>query len=510
LKRDPSDHRASTVTRESSHVMSILNPWSRRRFLQAASAAPIVSRAGVLAAAGTGKVPSLDQSIAGTVVTRQDADYDTWRKAMIWQRAKADRRPDMIVQVERIEDVQQAVRYAAERGIKVTTRCGGHSTSACFLRNTGMLIDVSRLDGIQVNKLARTAIVGPGVFAASLSNRLARDGLAFPGAHNGSVPISGFLLGGGLGLNAKGYTSGVSAFAVHAVDIVVADGRLLHASETQNSDLLWAVRGGGPGLFGVVVKFYLRCFDAPAMMWGATCTFPYTELEAVASMMAEVAPELDKDVEVAVAIMEAEGTRANAPVEERQRVYIALNAFVSGAAEGKNKLAPVLTQPLMSRAIEPIDSQAMSLDRYYSEAEAGDAQGFWMSDNIWADDPLAMVRVAKKHIPHCPTPRSLIAMSPMGHPVLPEAAFSRIGRFYVTSVLWWDDAAHEQPIRDYSAQLIKDLKPLSRGSYINEMNQQGRPQDIHECYSPEAWARLAALRKHWDPRGVFHGFYGES
>lgn len=335
--------------------MSKLALWSRRRFLKAtAMSVPVAAGLGSVAgftAPQTGTAAAdLQKRIAGTVVVKDDEHYEAWRQAMIWQRAKADRRPDMIVQVERVEDVQEAVRFAAAAGMKVTTRCGGHSMAACFLRDRGMLIDVSRLDGITVDKAAKQAVVGPGVFCRGLAERLAEDDLAFPGAHCGTVPISGFLLGGGVGMNTNAWSQGMSVYAVKAVDIVTADGRLLRASESENADLFWAVRGGGPGLFGVVVRFHLQCFDAPKVIWGATYTFAFADLDAVTRVMNEVVPRLDKDVEVLISIAALPDVAEDAPVEQRQRIYLDANAFVTSEAEGRRKLALLQRDPLIARA----------------------------------------------------------------------------------------------------------------------------------------------------------------
>jgi len=489
--------------------------WSRRRFLKASTvsvpvAVTLAGTAGFSAPLAGSAAADLQQRIAGTVVVKDDDHYETWRQAMIWQRAKADRRPGMIVQVERIEDAQEAVRFAAATGMQVTTRCGGHSMAACFLRNGGMLIDVSRLDGIVVDKAAKQAIVGPGVFCRGLAERLARDDLAFPGAHCGTVPISGFLLGGGVGLNTNAWSRGMSVFAVEALDIVTADGRLVRASERENADLFWAARGGGPGLFGVVVRFHLQCFDAPKVIWGATYTFAFPELDEVMRVMDKVVPQLDKDVEVLLSIAALPNVAEDAPIEQRQRIYLDANAFAVSEAEGRRKLALLQRDPLIGRALDRVENRAGSFDRYYSENEAAFPQGYWMGDSIWTDRPMEAIAILKRHIPDCPAPRGTPLLLYMGTNTLPDAACSRIGRFYLAYYLEWDEPNQERPSRTYCRTLFKELKAVAKGSYINEMDQEGRPEDIHDCYSPEAWARLAKLRKKWDPAGVFHGFYGQS
>jgi len=489
--------------------------WSRRRFLKASTvsvpvAVTLAGTAGFCTPLAGSAAADLQQRIAGTVVVKDDDHYETWRQAMIWQRAKADRRPDMIVQVERIEDAQEAVRFAAATGMQVTTRCGGHSMAACFLRNGGMLIDVSRLDGIVVDKAAKQAVVGPGVFCRGLAERLARDDLAFPGAHCGTVPISGFLLGGGVGLNTNAWSRGMSVFAVEALDIVTADGRLVRASERENADLFWAARGGGPGLFGVVVRFHLQCFDAPKVIWGATYTFAFSELDEVTRVMDKVVPQLDKDVEVLLSIAALPNVAEDAPIEQRQRIYLDANAFAVSEAEGRRKLALLQRDPLIGRALDRVENRAGSFDRYYSENEAAFPQGYWMGDSIWTDRPMEAIAILKRHIPDCPAPRGTPLLLYMGTNTLPDAACSRIGRFYLAYYLEWDEPNQERPSRTYCRTLFKELKAVAKGSYINEMDQEGRPEDIHDCYSPEAWARLAKLRKKWDPAGVFHGFYGQS
>ena len=489
--------------------------WSRRRFLKASTvsvpvAVTLAGTAGFSAPLAGSAAADLQQRIAGTVVVKDDDHYETWRQAMIWQRAKADRRPGMIVQVERIEDAQEAVRFAAATGMQVTTRCGGHSMAACFLRNGGMLIDVSRLDGIVVDKAAKQAVVGPGVFCRGLAERLARDDLAFPGAHCGTVPISGFLLGGGVGLNTNAWSRGMSVFAVEALDIVTADGRLVRASERENADLFWAARGGGPGLFGVVVRFHLQCFDAPKVIWGATYTFAFPELDEVMRVMDKVVPQLDKDVEVLLSIAALPNVAEDAPIEQRQRIYLDANAFAVSEAEGRRKLALLQRDPLIGRALDRVENRAGSFDRYYSENEAAFPQGYWMGDSIWTDRPMEAIAILKRHIPDCPAPRGTPLLLYMGTNTLPDAACSRIGRFYLAYYLEWDEPNQERPSRTYCRTLFKELKAVAKGSYINEMDQEGRPEDIHDCYSPEAWERLAKLRKKWDPAGVFHGFYGQS
>lgn len=488
--------------------------WTRRGFLGASATAATLA---VLPGCTTASAPpsgsdaaKLQERIGGTVVVRSDPDYETWRKAMIWQRAKAKRRPDMIVQVDSIDDVREAVSFAAEHGLKVTTRCGGHSMAACFLRDKGMLIDISRLDGVKIDKASKIAEVGPGVICRGLAELLDKEGLAFPGAHCGTVAISGFLLGGGVGMNTNAWSSGMSVFAVKGVDIVTAEGQLLHASAEENPDLFWAARGGGPGLFGVVVKFYLQCFDAPKVIWGATYAFRYEDFPEVVAVMEQIVPQLDTDVEVLSFLGPGPEAAPDAKHEERLVAYIDANAFVASEEIGKRKLEKLTNHPLIAKAIVRVENRAGNFDRYYNDNEAAFPQTHWMGDSVWVDDPKKAAEIIQKHVPDCPSPRQAPLLLYMGTNPMPDAACSVIGRFYLAYYFEWDKAEDEAPTRAFSRKLFKELKTVAKGSYINEMDQEGRPEDIATCYSPAAWKRLADLRTKWDPKGLFHGFYGQS
>ncbi len=493
----------------------MIGKWSRRRFLQVSGAAvPTTWLAsgcsGFMTPAAGSDAAALQKRIAGTVVVKGQESYEAWRKAMIWQLAKAERHPDMIVQVNSVEDVQEAVRYAADRDMKVTTRGGGHSMAASFLRDEGMLIDVSRLDGIEVDAGAKRAIAGPGVICRGLSEELEKYDLAFPGAHCGTVAISGYLLGGGVGLNTRAWSDGLSVFAVEAVDIVTPDGELRRASADENPDLFWAARGGGPGLFGVVTNFHLQCYDAPKVIWGTTYVLPFSEFRAVNEFIRDVAPTMDPNVETLWSIAPNPEVAEDRPAEERALIFLDVNAFAASENEGRQLLAPLTEHPIATRAIDAITERAGSFDSYYSDNEAGFPQTHWMGDSVWLDDPMDAYDILLEAIRENGAPRALPLMLLVGEHDEPDASASALGRYYFAYYMEWEDPADEQRSREFCLRTFNKLKTVAEGSYINEMDQEGRPEDIHLCYTPEAWKRLNALRAKWDPNGVFHGFYGIS
>ena len=144
-----------------------------------------------------------------------------------------------------VEDVQATVRYAARHGLKVSPRGSGHNFSGIALQD-GIVLDLGALDRIAIDAEARIAEVEPAAKNGVLAAALTAHGLAFPVGHCHTVAMSGYLLGGGFGWNSGAW--GLACHNVEAVEVVMADGRLIRASAVEHPDVFWAVRGGGPGV----------------------------------------------------------------------------------------------------------------------------------------------------------------------------------------------------------------------------------------------------------------------
>ena len=284
----------------------------------------------------------LRSRVAGMVVERGTPLYEPWRQSMIWQYRKFRRYPDVIVQAESEADVVAAVNFARANNLKITTRSGGHSWSGCYLRNGGVLVDVSRLQNIEVDTRTGIARVEAGVIGRGLNEHLRRYGLTFPTAHCGMVPVSGFLLGGGIGLNSSGW-GGMSVFNIVGLDVVTAAGELLHANENQNADLFWAARGAGPGLFFTVTRFYLQCHPLPAAITTDYYFFHYSELLPVVDMMEELGPGFDPNLEVlTIVIPTTPDLAAQCKGDECDRVVVVTAiAFANDLPHAKKMLASI-------------------------------------------------------------------------------------------------------------------------------------------------------------------------
>src|SRR4051794_34883093 len=214
----------------------------------------------------------------------------------MWNGRIPDRFPDLIVEAAGEHDVVRALAVARERDMKVSVCSGGHSWAGSHLRDGAMLLDVSRLTEISIDPAAATASVGPGVRGSELLARLRAHELFFPVGHCQGVAVGGYLLQGGFGWLSRIF--GPACMSVAAIDVVTADGELVHADEERSFDLLWAARGAGPGFFGVVTRFHLKVHPWPRTAMNSVYLYPFELLDEIVGWAREIGPRVDRSIEM--------------------------------------------------------------------------------------------------------------------------------------------------------------------------------------------------------------------
>lgn len=210
----------------------------------------------------TTAIRTLYERLQGNVITTGDSEYDQARK--VWNGA-IDRHPALIARPSNTAGVVQAVNYAREQGLPLAIRCGGHGMAGFGTVEGGLVIDMSLMKGIEIDPAARTAKVQGGVLGKELGAAAGPHGLALPLGTAPTTGVTGVLLGGGIGWLTRKY--GLTLDNLLSAEVVAADGQVLRASETENPDLFWALRGGG-GNFGVVTEMEVRLQPAGIILGG--------------------------------------------------------------------------------------------------------------------------------------------------------------------------------------------------------------------------------------------------
>jgi FAD/FMN-containing dehydrogenase len=210
----------------------------------------------------------LNASYQGGTITPDDAGYDVARGIY---NGSIDRRPALIARPHGAADVIDIIRYAQEAKLPLSVRCGGHGIAGTALVDGGILIDLAAMKGVQVDTDRGTAIAQAGVLWGEYDRETELVGRATPGGRVTTTGVGGFCLGGGYGWASGAY--GLTCDNLVSADMVTADGRLVHASETENADLLWGLRGAGAN-FGVVTSYELRLHPMPAQILAGMLIVP--------------------------------------------------------------------------------------------------------------------------------------------------------------------------------------------------------------------------------------------
>ena len=220
-------------------------------------------------------IESLAPNFRGDLIAPSDPHYDDARK--IWN-GMIDKHPALIARCSGTADVVAAIKAARECGLPVAVRGGGHNVAGNALNDGGLVIDLSRLKGISVDPHTQTARVQPGADWGDLDRETQLHGLATPGGMMSATGVAGFTLGGGMGFLRRKW--GLACDNLVSVEMVTADGKVLTASETENADLFWAIRGGG-GNFGVVTSFEFQLHPLGPEIYAAMVVYPAEQTATV-------------------------------------------------------------------------------------------------------------------------------------------------------------------------------------------------------------------------------------
>ena len=487
--------------------------WTRRGF---------VGALGALAATGgapwaVGNEPEASSSwrerLPGRSVARHEPDYALWREAMPWQMYTAPRYPELIVRPDSaaaIPDGLQAARRAGHRG---ALKSGGHNVSEAFLRDGGLLLDLGELQGIEVDAAAGTAWVEPALWSHGLLRAIEPHGWAFPVAHCATVPMGGFLLGGGLGYNHDNWGS-LACHSVLAAEIVLASGETVTASPENHPDLYWAVRGSGTGFFGVVTRYQLQLYPNPAAIHESSYVFPLARLREVTAMLEDWADLRPANTELMMLLAHNPMAPPDASPMARKMCIVRAVTYSDSPALAARVLDALGGHPVAATALAKNQMQPTSLNRMQVEsvdADMGLGFGRYAVDTIWTDRLGDVMAAVADHFANAVFAKTHFVISPKLNRSLPaDAAFSMIGRTFVGAYTMWDEAAQDQACFDWLAGASERMRPLAVGQYINEVDSFRDAEAVQRCFSAESWQRLRQLKRRYDPSGLFFDFPGWS
>jgi len=438
--------------------------------------------------------------VRGNVLVPNDTGYDEARK--IWN-AMIDRRPALIAQCVQADDVPPVIQFARKNRLELAIRGAGHNIAGNSICDGGVTIDFSKMKRVRVDAGKRRAYVEAGATLADFDEAVQAHGLATPVGINSTTGIAGLTLGGGFGWLTRKY--GMTIDNLVSVDMVTADGKKLRASENDNADLFWAIRGGG-GNFGVVTQFEFQLFPVGREIIAGLIVFPFSQAKQILTQYRQFANSAPEEFNV-WAVLRKAPPLPFLPENIHGKEVVVLPIFHCGAAAEAEKLIAPL------RAFGNAVGEHIGPQPYVQWQKAFDplltpgARNYWKSHNFTelADGALNSIieYAGKLPSPQCEIFIGLIAGAP--NRVAPNAmAYGHRDAKFVLNVHGrWDEAKDDQRCIAWAREFFKASKPYaSAGAYVNFMTEEEGDR-IAAAYGAN-YNRLVEIKRRYDPENVFH------
>jgi FAD/FMN-containing dehydrogenase len=441
---------------------------------------------------------------ASPTATRIDPSHEEFDRARWGWNAMIDRSPALIVRCSSVDDIVEAVKYAAQTGRKAVARCGGHSVSGASLLDGGVVIDLAGLKDIAVDPDARIAHVGGGALLGELDAATQAHGLAVTAGVEPETGVGGLTLGGGIGFLAR--KLGLTIDSLAGAQVVLADGSVVEANETEHPDLFWALRGGG-GQFGVVTRFDFRLHPIGPQIVTGWAFYPLERAHAVLRFVRDFMHDASDDVSLVPAFMKVPPTDAFPP-EWHGKPCTAVVALHLGEEEtARADLKPLLeVDELITGFIAP--QPYVEFQKSFAGASPHGGRFYWKS--IFVDDLSdELVDVMLESVRTIPGEYSMVFMETLGGAVnrvgVTETAFSnRSARYNLgISAGWVDPGLDDRALAAARASFDK-LRPFSDGTvYLNYLDRD-EGERVREGFGPN-YDRLREIKARYDPEGLFPG-----
>ena len=422
-----------------------------------------------------------------------DPGYDDLRRV---HNGLIDKHPALIARCAGIADVVEAVQLARTLNLEIAIRGGGHNVAGYATIDQGLMIDLSSMKGIHVDVRGRTVRAEGGVLWKELNRETQLHGLATTGGVVGSTGIAGLTLGGGIGWLMPKY--GLALDNLRSADLVTADGRVVRASDDENADLFWAIRGGG-GNFGIAASLEYNLHSVGPVITGGVVAHPFGRAVDVLKFFRDTCAELDDEMMLVAGLQ-------TAPDGSNAKLAGIVAAHSGSLSDGESAVRPLraLDAPVLD-ALGPIPYS--TLNTMLDPAFPRGARNYWKAQ-LLTDLSDEAIRTIVQAFEASPSPMSQIIIEHL------HGAFSRVAvastacglrttGFNVVIISQWSDANDTERGIAWARETFSSLSPfLAPTRYVNYL--EGDAADAAAvAYGPNL-ARLRDLKTKWDADNVFH------
>jgi FAD/FMN-containing dehydrogenase len=434
----------------------------------------------------------LRHRLQGQVLLPDEDGYHQARQ--VWN-AMVDRKPAVIARCASPADVAAAVGFAREQDLEIGVRCGGHSVLGISVPEGGLMVDLAPLRSVRVDPARRRAWVQGGALLGDLDRAAQAHGLATTAGNVSHTGVGGLTLGGGMGWLARRF--GLACDNVARFEVVDADGELLHASEQENPDLFWGLRGGG-GNFGVVTEFEFDLHQAGTAALLVDLFYEPRDAPAALRNWRGLAAEAPRQATLTAWV----GTNQDRPMATVGYVWV-------GDPDQGRRLLPALRDAAPPLAERVQELSYLELQRIDDEQQRHRLRRYWKGHFLRdLDDGAIDAFLARGADGDDPALLPFGSLQSYGGAVAEvgdgETAFShRDALVEFVAVASWTDSAEDRPRMSAARRYAGAVEPFASGVYVNALGDEGQA-GIQRAYGADKLARLAALKDRYDPENVFH------
>ncbi|MEQ8968096.1 MAG: FAD-binding oxidoreductase [Azospirillaceae bacterium] len=445
------------------------------------------------------EVEALAAGLRGSVSLPADPGFDAART--LWN-AMIDRKPGLVVHCRGAADVAAAVRFAAARRLLVSVRSGGHNIAGSAVCDGGLMIDLSPMTAVRVDPESGRVRVQPGATLGDLDRETKAYGLAVPVGINSTTGIAGLTLGGGFGWLSRKH--GMTVDSLVSADVVMADGKTVIADATRNTDLFWALRGGG-GNFGVVTAFEFQARPVGPEVLSGLLVHPYEAAPELLRRYRDLVADAPDDLTCWVVLRHAPPLPALPEEWHGRPVMVLALCWAGDMAQGEKAVAPLraLGTPIADLvAPHPFVGWQSAFDPLL---EPG-ARNYWKSHDLTALSDAA-IDTLLAHVDHLPGQECEVFLAHLGGAMsrvaADETAYPHRDSHFVMNVhTRWREASADAACVGWARGLFDAMTPHATGGvYVNFM-----PEDEADrtagAYGPNL-ARLRAIKRAVDPGNLF-------
>lgn len=442
----------------------------------------------------------LRSKLRGSLLLPDDVGYDQARS--IWN-GMIDRKPAMIVRCLGTSDIVAGVHFARENGIPLSVKGGGHNISGLAICDGGLTLDLSLRRGVWVDTAERRVIAQSGCTLGDVDRETQLHGLAASLGFVSRTGIAGLSLGGGLGYLTRRF--GWTSDTVRSMDLVTADGRLVRASEKENPDLFWGLRGGGWN-FGVVTNIEYDLFPLGPEIVGGAIAWPADDAPRVLEMFRDLALNAPPELTCVAVMRPAPPAPWLSKSVHGKMVVMVVVCYTGPLSRGENLVAPI--KSFGSPVGDIIQRRTYVSQQSLLDATQPDGRRYYWKSEYLPDLKPELLPKMIDHANRIVSPHSAVILFQLDGALnaLPDSHSSvgnRDARYVLNIAASWESPADDDVNIEWARASWRDLRGFSTGgTYVNFLTEEEGMDRVQAAYG-DNFKRLVEVKQKWDPTNLF-------